>query len=483
MRLLVVPVLNYPNSLEADSIYTITRDWSAKLCDAMPDLSIFRLVPKLDDPHPFKRFRGEHKQSHPRVHDLEVRMFARYDLEESNIDPDVYLQFHPNVGSLAVDGVICTSSIKLAGVKRMLTAYGGFNNAQAFFSFDLLIRGLGSNEVSQVSEDEMLMQAAGQAMSWNLFESPKCERMAIQAARRYLAPAQLNGIQSRSMMAYSGFEDSECEPLPASEREAEFTVIARGRITSSKNVDEIMALYNARFAAGHQINIVMTTGDLSGGRGLGDELKKNPRIKLMNLKSKKEANQVMRKAHAFVLWSSHELFCVSLWEMFAAGLIGAVYEADWHRGMLPPKYPFVFKTPAEAYTMLAEIQDNYDHWSRELAWVKDWVRDQYAYRNTTAKTAEFIRAAIEKDGHRPTRDWLAELFAKSGKTEFTMSGAIEWLKENLDKGAAMVQGGNPIHAYATIGPRETYKALEAAGFKDTLTEPDARFVKTQEQPA
>jgi hypothetical protein len=481
VRLLLVPVLNYPNEIEADSIYTITRDWAGRLADAMPDAAIYRLVPKLDDPHPFKRFRSAsgHKKHHPRVHDLEVRMFARYDLEESNIDPDVYLKFHPNVGDIAVDGVICTSSIKLAGVKRMLTAYGGFNNAHSFFSFDLLIRGIGTNEVSQVTEDEMIMQAAGQAMSWNLFESPKCERMALTAARRYLAPAQLNGIQSRATMAYSGFADDECDPLPLEDREKEFTVIARGRITSSKNVDEIMALYNARFASGHDLNIVMTTGDLSGGRGLGDELKKNPRIKLMNLKSKAEANKVMRKAHAFVLWSTHELFCVSLWEMFAAGLIGAVYEADWHKGMLPPKYPFVFKNAPEAYTMLGEIQDNYEHWSRELAWVKDWVREQYAYRNTTTRTASFIRSALEKDGHRPTRDWLAKLFADSGENEFTLSGAIEWLKKNLDKGAAMVQGGNPIHAYATIGPRETYKALELAGFADTLLEPDPLFVRNQ----
>lgn len=478
MRILIVPVFNYPNQLDADSIWNITGDWARRLAEAMPDAAIYRLVPELLTDR-LRKFRYVEKQLHPRVHDLKVPMFARYDLEEANIDPNVYMQFHPVLGDLSVDAVIATSSIKLLGVKRMIEASGGRGHSPAFFAFDMLIRGLGSNEVSQVTRDEMMMQAAGQALSYNLVESPKCQRIGTGIARRHLAPSQVNRIHDNSFMAFSGFASDEVEALPLEEREEKFTVIARGRLTSSKNIDQILGLYNARYSAGHEIQVVVTSGDLGMPKSVKDELTKNKAIDFKNCETKAEANEVMRKSHAFVLWSSHELFCVSLWEMFAAGLIGIVKKADWHKGLLPPKYPFVFSSTAEAYTMLAELQENYDHWVEELAWVKDWVIDRYAYKNTTARTSVFVREKIEKHWKTP-RDWLVEMFAEAEPDAMTLEEGFQYVIDTAELGGQIVRGGNPTRVHQSVGPREVAHALVAAGYVEDLEAAAPTFARQVE---
>lgn len=366
MRILIVPCYNYPNNLSADSIWNITRDWAAAMANLIPDALFYRLVPTLGINRPLYRFtqKGE-ATSHPRVFDIPVRMIARFDLEELSLETDAYIRFHPLVGDLPVDAVVCTSSIKMLMLRRFFECCGGWVRLPTFIAFDLLARGEGSKEVGHVSEQEILMQAMGQASAdLNLYESPKCESTTLEGARKYLSSAQVRDIQKNSMLAYSGFDDAECAPIPVAERDPRFTVVVRGRTTASKHIDTILDLYNTRFAAGHNVRILFTTGNVRVTPQVRELMKKNSSIDFVECDTKSQANELMRRGHAFILASTHELFCVSLWEMFAAGLIGVIKDADWHKGLLPPNYPFVYDKPEEAYAMLCEIQDNYPSGSK-----------------------------------------------------------------------------------------------------------------------
>lgn len=239
MRLLFVPVLNYPNNIQADSIYLISRDWCRHFCENYPDTAIYFMHPQMGiEDDVLYRFRGEYAPCHPRVHDVFVKMNTRYDMEELNNAFEVLRPFHPMLGDKPVDAVICTSSIKTLAIKRVLTS-GALEGTDtpAFFNFELLLRGMGSNEVASVHPDEMRLQAIGETIGYNLWESPKCKSIATRNAARFLSIAGRQHLEEQGAMVYSGFDDAQVIPLPTAERRKKFTMILRGRMTGSKNVD------------------------------------------------------------------------------------------------------------------------------------------------------------------------------------------------------------------------------------------------------
>lgn len=477
MRILLAPVFNYPRNLQADSIYTITADWSRRMCEAAPDIAIYRLLPNANAGDWRRKHEDVNKKVHPRVHDLYVDMMCGYDLEEAHADYRVLDRFHPISGSIAIDGVVSTSAVKSLVLKRLFGGNGGKSQLPQMFSFDLLMRGGNStNEVSTVTPDDCIAQAAGHALSCVMYESPMCKRIALENARNYLSPALVDQIEQKGFLAYTGFEDSETVPLSLDKREKDFTVVVRGRMTGSKRVEDILDVYNHHHSMGMDIKVLLTTGDLRVPEPLKQKMLENSNIKLLKLGTKAEANQVMRKAHAFILYSTHELFCVSLWEMLAAGLIGLIYEAPWHHGMLPPKYPFVFKNKMEAHAMMVELHKNYNYWAKELAWVSDWVRDKYAYRNTVPRTMEWMRGKMEECAS-PTQDWATEILQKHGKDSLTMEEAFGVIGDHANFGVGATRGKSGGAIYKTVGPRNLANALIAAGYKDVLEMSDPLFIR------
>ena len=473
MRILFVPVFNYPNNLNADSIYLISGDWCRALCEADENISIYRLLPEpnnLEDK--FKKFIYRYEPVHPRVHDIFVPMYSRYDMEEVNCPIDTFKRFHPVLGEFPVDAVITTSAIKTVFVKRILLVGGGETYPPAFFNFELLMRSNYSNEVSKVSDDELMLQSAGETMGYNLLESPMCRRMAITTAKSFVAPSLIKGIIKNSALVFSGYNET-FDPATIVKNER-FTLMLRGRLTGSKHVDQILDLYNKFYAAGRKIDIQITTGDVMMRSLVTEELIKNDAIQVLRLESREEALRVMEKAHAFLFWSSHELFAVSVWEMLAAGLIGVFKREDWHKGLLPDDYPYQFDTFLEAYQMLSHIYENYDKVKEELAWVPGWVKERYHYENTTRTAAKIIRDNVPT---RKPRGWLPEMMIKHGKDEMTLIDAMKVIEENSEMGKSILAGYNPSRVHRSVGISEIANALEQNGYYDVLTDRQPMYKK------
>ena len=260
--------------------------------------------------------------------------------------------------------------------------------------------------------------------------------------------------------------------LPMEHRFKEFTVVVRGRVTSSKHIDEILKVYNRRHAAGHDIRILFTTGDMKNKLDptVQKQLESNSSIDYRQCANKFESITLMRKAHAFILWSSHELFCVSLWEMLGAGLIGAIKRASWHKGLLPDDYPYVFDNATEAYAMLAEIQENYDEVSRKLAWVRDWVVERYSVENAVCAASNGLLALIHDNTVEP-RSWVVDMMRNSRKKEFALEEAFDYIAARSEMGDSVVKDRNPARVFTAVGPRELTAALKEAGFVEDLTLP------------
>ena len=467
MRVLLVPVFNYPGNLNADSIYNISGDWAKKLVDSDDDMSVYRLLPELDDKDRVKRFQYNYKKVHDRVHDIFVPMYGKFDMEECNVDFELFRKFHPILGEYPVDAVVCTSAIKTVFVKRIFWTGGGDTYPPKFFNFELLIRGMDSNEVAKTYPEELLLQSVGETMGFNLFESPMCKRMATKCARTYVSSSMVKKIMENNDMVYSGYDSDEAFEVEDKEKEP-FRIIVRGRLTNSKKAFNIVDLYNKFYAAGRNVEIIITTGEVRGlPKDIKEELHKNSNIKFMQCETKAEANEIMRNAHAFVFWSKHELFAVSVWEMLASGLVGIFKKEDWFDGLLHEDYPYIFDESLHAYTMLMDIYDNYDKIKKELSWVPKWVEETYAYKNTAPKSARLIRENTEPI--RKPRPWLVEMMDEHGKDEMTLDDCIQTLITNADMGESVFRGKNPSRMHRTIGVSEIANAVKQAGYEENHT--------------
>ena len=461
MRLLFIPVFNYPSNLNADSIYLISNGWCKRLVESSEDLTITRLLPLRDSESFLERYKYEYEPLHERVIDHFVPFKNRYTTEEINVEWETFKRYHPVWGTEPVDAVISTSSIKTFLLQRMFEVYGG--NQPLFFNFELLIRGgKESKEVATISRHEELTQAMGQTSgAINLFQSPICKATALSNARAFVKPKALESI-SRGEMIYSGFNGEVCTQLPLSARFEKKTVMIRGRITPSKKYEQVMELYNKVIASGVDLKIVVTTGmSLLKKTKFGEGLIKNKNVDVLTFKQVEPSYEVMRKAHAFVFMSEHELFCVSVWEMIGAGLIGIIKREPWNKGLLPPDYPYLFDTETEAYVMLKDVIENYEERLEAYQWVVDWVRAKYDYRATTAKARDLIINAIKhhQASFKPKK--MLEEALEAG--ELPNSGYIEDFEELVASRSTF--GGNfLISRQRTLDLGALYKSLSHFDF-------------------
>jgi hypothetical protein len=247
-------------------------------------------------------------------------------------------------------------------------------------------------------------------------------------------------------------------------------------LTNSKKAFNIVDLYNKFYAAGRNVEIIITTGEVRGlPKDIQKELHKNSNIKFMKCETKAEANDIMRNAHAFVFWSKHELFAVSVWEMLASGLIGIFKKEDWFEGLLHEDYPYIFDESLHAYSMLIDIYDNYEKVKKELSWVPKWVEDSYAYKNTAPKSACLIRENTEPT--RKPRPWLVEMMSEYGNDEMTLDDCINTLITNSDMGESVFRGKNPSRMHRTIGVSEIANAVKKVGYEEDHTKLIPSFKK------
>jgi len=474
-RLLYIPIFNFPRRLSADSIFLISNDWCKALVEADQDLAIYRFMPAKGT-SAYTSFNYTPRKIHPRVHDIPVPMFTFYAMEEAHVPFEHVMDFHPLVGRRVVDGVICTSAVKTAYIYTPLNTLLNGKRMQTFFNFELLIRSLnGTNEAASVTLQEACMQAFGESVGINLFESPKCERIALDNARLVLAPSLAATIPDRSHMAFSGYPSR--RGFEQEEKFNDFTVIVRGRLAPSKNIDKILETVDRAYRTGLPVRLLMTTGESRqrATRLYGAIMDRMSNLEFVQCRTADEASGLMRKAHAFLFWSTHELFAVSVWEMLASGLIGIFKRADWFVGLLPDSYPFIFDTDVEAHIMLAHVCKNYAAVKEELKWIPTWVRDRYEYGVTTKATAKLIR-----DNCPPpcsVREWLPSFIEKHVGNTTTYAEVEGVLEEHSDMGKTVVARRLTHRTGSAVGRHEIRQALLTLGYKENLEMVDPEWIR------
>lgn len=478
MRILILPVFNYPSNLEADSIFNIclgmARAWArsgrAHVYLALPD-------PRYRETEYFSFGNFDPKAyKEPGLTPVPIRMAGRYDYEELNLDVPVLMRFHPWFCDLPVDAVICTSAIKALMVRRLFNWHEGLIRP-IIVSWDLLLRSSDSKEVAAVHLTELLMQAAGHATTTTYFQSPFCKRLAQADAGRHLKPSILG--QSRVIEApilHSGFDSGFLSTLEARPAPRPMRFIYRGRFTPSKRAQDILDIYLNVKATGRDVDVVVTTGGTT--RAMQEILDANPSVRVEKIERREDSMDWLGRVHASLMLSDHELFCVSLWEMIAAGVIVVVLDADWHRGTLPGNYPWVVATEKDAFGALCEIYDNYPKHFAEFQKFATWARETYAFKATAPK---FFDALARDAGQirRKARLWVVEMLRKA-PPRLTMQEALEFIADNAEQGEAALSfyAGTSYRFGKTLFTQHLVDCLMYLGYRDDFSKATPVWTKT-----
>lgn len=104
----------------------------------------------------------------------------------------------------------------------------------------------------------------------------------------------------------------------------------------------------------------------------------------------------LARTTAFLATSVDESYGLEYIEGLVAGAIGIFPDLPWARGILPPGYPFFYKTPAEAEDMLVRAVTQTEDCRRQIEGCVDgsfihWLRDHHDDSNFEAAIEDHLR--------------------------------------------------------------------------------------------
>lgn len=489
MRLLLYPVYNQ-HVLKADSIYHITEALARYLAENGWHVHwVVPLQEREEDGNALTWYKTdgtvlEDPSTLPAGVTLRpTRLYTSYRMQESTTPEWVLREFHPlwREGTV-VDAILTTSSIHGHFLKQAFQETYNRADPTPVISWDLLLRGgEGAKEVTSIGESEIILQTLGHAVTEPIFESPIAHEIALENARKFLKPTHIKKlIEDRAAVIPLGANFDKVDKHASDEKNERFTVYFGGRFTPSKGIDLIADVADYLYKRGTPIDIEFSTGTKSANRIklLQDA---HSSIHVHTGMTQETAFKVMTRCHAFICASSHELFGGAFWEQMYAGLIGIFKKAKWNEGLLPPDYPLLFDTPIEAYTMLKDVYENYEQWRERLAWVPQWVEENYDYRYTFERMEQRISQIIEDTRETKTNDdgplFQAVMEGAKALTEgFTTAELEKQLASSKLVSAAGVQGdGNPARIRSHISRYKLHRMLMLGGYRDDTTSPNPRY--------
>ncbi|ATS92278.1 n-acetyl-alpha-d-glucosaminyl l-malate synthase [Stenotrophomonas phage vB_SmaS_DLP_5] len=183
---------------------------------------------------------------------------------------------------------------------------------------------------------------------------------------------------------------------------AEFNVTFVGRVTSTRNVAQVLDLFRKQFAypiGKTDMRFLISTNSLSmGGTDYGEM-----DFIDMQMNNRKEFYEFLGKAHVAVNLTHVEDFSLSTWETLLNGVPVIVLDEAWN-SFLGPDYPFRVKSQVEAYAMLNAMVKDYPAMYQKFV---DWEASYWAAYVDSDKNVTTSEKLIElidnyetwRDGH------------------------------------------------------------------------------------
>lgn len=389
MRCLWLNRYVFPNDLNADSCYLLTRSIIGAVVRERPDTYFTIPIPEgatwRDEPFPGR----DHVE------------FVRVAGAGSDLGHEFLDQFDPTDGDrVAYDVVIANTGL-------VLDEYMARIRGKLFAPPVILLEYFNVFGEFQMPEGDARQYVLNAAACAHVFLFSEWARTSLlDAARQILAPALVNDLIERSSVLPIAFDADRVDHWLPREKYLEFTVYFGGRFTKTKGGELALKLMDYVHCSGLPIQTKVTTssrgfvGRLGSNVGLRKSLGRLPVGVDFHLGySQDSALSVMIQSHVAVYPQPIILMPAGVFEQIAAGLVVLVHRFGLDR--ILPTYPYAFDSLAEAWDHLQFIYHHYDEALFRMRPFQQMVRDRYSVEanvgtllNVADETSVVARSAV-----------------------------------------------------------------------------------------
>lgn len=227
---------------------------------------------------------------------------------------------------------------------------------------------------------QMVRTALGYAYGIPVFLTPYERERAVRLSAEYVSGSTIDMIYQDSIVAPVGIDVDGIDAVTKGiERSDRFTLFFGARMNAVKQPDRIIEIYDYFYKYGRDIDIVITTGtqELPAIKWKRKVKKGRDYLRIKWACTREEYLKEAAKCHAFICWSTSEGFPVGFWEQMYLGLVGLFPNKKWATKQLPPEYKWIFSTKQEAYAMLVEIAKDWEKHHKDMAYVRNLIKEEY----------------------------------------------------------------------------------------------------------
>lgn len=334
-------------------------------------------------------------------------------------------------------------------------------------------------------------QALAYALSTPVFWSEHERDLALSLVRRWLAPALVDEVLRRSFLIRPAPPFEALEPLAAARRDRQrekFTLFYGARFSPYKRVPNVAEAFDYIFAAGHAVDVVMTTptGKLKTYRYF--DRRRYPYVDLRCGVGRDEYLGIAATCHAFVVMSSSEsALPAGFLEQLYLGLGGVLPDSRWAREGVPEWYPYFFRRQPEAIAWLEVMERRWSEtgsvWAPgELERLREWMRERYTPERSYGSLWDRIARDRAERGFAATgralvREACAALASRERERDSGARGVS--LEELLREVASHSTAGFAVERRRVQRMPTNYEVYRLAlecGWRDAYDGPEPRLV-------
>lgn len=337
-------------------------------------------------------------------------------------------------------------------------------------------------------KEDMMLRSMAYATCYTLFPTELPRKQAIATATRYLTGDALKMVHKNTYVQTKGIDFSNVDKsipygMPKNQK---FTCFYGGRLNESHGADKMVQLYDELYAAGRDVQIILTTPKndcIFLEKELLDKGRKSDNDRHIDFYPSCPPHEFYYKAaasHVFLEMSRQAGFGGGILEqlyMSKYGLVPILPNVEWARELVPNDYVFLFDNDGEARSMLRYVHENYDEAVKKSKYISKYVYDKFSMDVNLPKYFGVLEKIFNDDFNVYQR-----LFSE-GNSEL-MEIAFDRIKPpfNLDDFFKLVvkysRDGKFLPIRGKISKYAVYRWLiEIAKMKDTCDSPIPNFVE------
>lgn len=412
MRILIYPTYEFLSNIKADSSFILTKAFAMQAAEH--NHHSYWVRPNVDE-----------NDAMQGVTQVMTNVKKSRDMNEV-LQYDVLDKFSPVDGMYPLDAVISNN----AGKAYEYLNFFSLNNFKRVnvpvYIWDFSTKFEGDCEITNINDINLATHALSYAFSrHNIFFSNYSMRRAAENLRKFSSSYLLDKFYEKSTVIPIAFDSVELDKHLMKKHEKP-TFYFGGRFTATKGGEKIIEQYDYLYAYGRDIQIHVTTPNNNNTRLQKFLSKKGQEIEFYYGLPQHEAWEVMSKCHISIYHQSLKMFPAAPFEQLYAGLIVLFRDYGYEKEILPPNYPFLYRDKNEAAGMVRYVLENYDKAKSQIAYVKDWLKENVDRRKGISRILDIMER--NKESEYKEKKFISDRF--EGKNIVEWGQLIQEMKNN-----------------------------------------------------